>query len=258
LITSIEADYVLSNCTPHVTFEKLLSEYNLAESKNDDISGFFKRIRNINYESGVIKINLAVSRLPDFTADPNISPNKPMPHHGCTIHFNCENMNLIDSAYQDAKYRNLPSTKPMIEMVIPSSMDPTLAPKGSHVILLFCQYYPKAKDPVLDATLKQEFALSVYNTIEQYAPGFKQSIIGQDILSPTDLENIIGLTGGNIFHGAMTLNQLFINRPVGNYGSYNTPIDGLYLAGSGSHPGGGVMGSPGRLSALLCLNKLNS
>jgi phytoene dehydrogenase-like protein len=253
----IEADYVFSNCTPHVTFNRLLSDYNLLGSKNEKTSAFFKRIKNIDYESGVIKINLAVSRLPSFKADPNTSCNSPMPHHGCTIHFNCENMGLIDSAFQDAKYRRIPSKKPMIEMVIPSSLDPTLAPKGAHVILLFCQFYPKAIDE-LDGHLKQEFAQNVYNTIEQYAPGFKESIIGEDILSPTDLENIIGLTGGNIFHGAMSLNQLFINRPTGDYGSYNTPINGLYLAGSGAHPGGGVMGSPGRLSALLCLDKLNA
>ncbi|CAF0707112.1 unnamed protein product [Brachionus calyciflorus] len=250
----IESDYILSNCTPKVTFEKFLNEYNLEKSDDKKVSNFFKRIKNINYESATMKINLAVNQLPNFTADPNLRGNTPMPHHQSTIHINCENMQLIDDAYTEAKSLNRPSQTPMIEMVIPSSLDPTLAPKGSHVILLFCQYFPI--DRLNNSETKEKYAQIVFDSIEKYAPGFKKSIIGKDILAPYDLEQIFGLTGGNIFHGAMPLSQLFINRPVSGWSSYKTPITNLYLAGSGAHPGGGVMGSAGRLAALECLTNL--
>ena len=239
------------------TTTRIRKKTKLDKSEDMETQAFFKRIENIKYDSGVMKINLAVSKLPNFLADPNVFHDKPMPHHQCTIHINCENMNLIDEGYQDAKIRNIPSRTPMIEMVIPSSLDPTLAPKGAHVILLFCQYFPIMSEK-LDTTAKEAFVNAVINSIEKYAPGFRDSIIGKDVLSPLDLENIFGLTGGNIFHGAMSLNQLYINRPVSGWCTYNTPIDGLYMAGSSAHPGGGVMGSPGRLAALKCFEKIKN
>jgi phytoene dehydrogenase-like protein len=239
----IESEYVLSNATPHVTFRKLMENFKLEEHENEDISKFFKRIGNINYESGTMKINLAVDKLPNFIADPNIKDNTPMPHHQTTIHINSENMKIIDDAYNELKIFKRPSSKPMIEMVIPSVLDPTLAPRDSHVILLFCQYFPMNK--ALNSNYKEDYANIVFDSIEKYAPGFKKSIIGKDILTPFDLENEFGLTGGNIFHGAMPLNQLFISRPVNEYCTYTTPIENLYLAGSGSHPGGNHL--------LLCL-----
>lgn len=251
----IEAEYVLSNCTPHVTFERLLDNYKLAEHENKQISNYFRRMKNLNYESGTMKINLAVDRVPNFKADPNTGDNRPMPHHRATIHINCENMKILDEAYQEAKLKNVPSSKPMIEMVIPSSLDPTISPKGSHVILLFCQYFPM--DRMNNAVSKQKYAQLVFDSIEQYAPGFKNSIIGMDILTPFDLENVFGLTGGNIFHGTVSLDQLYINRPASGWSNYSTPIENLYLAGSGAHPGGGVMGSAGRLAALECISKIN-
>lgn len=252
----IESDFVLSNCTPKVTFLDLLKKYNLNKHEDKEVSNFFKRIQNINYESGTMKINLAVNKLPNFLADPNQKDHSsPMPHHRCTIHINCENMKLIDDAFNEAKNLNKASTTPMIEMVIPSTLDPTLAPKGSHVVLLFCQYFPIDRET--NEVSKEKYAKLVFDSIEKYAPGFTNSIIGKDILTPFDLENVFGLTGGNIFHGAMPLNQLFFNRPVSGWCSYKTPIENLYLAGSGAHPGGGVMGSAGRLAALECLSVLN-
>lgn len=253
--TFIESDCIFSNCTPRITFEKFLKSYNLEKSQDNQVAKFIKRIKNINYESGTMKINLAVNKLPNFTADPNLFDNKPMPHHQCTIHFNCENMQLLDEAFLQAKQFNRPSETPMIEMVIPSSLDPTLAPKGSHVVLLFCQYFPIDRKTNVES--RKKYADIVLNSIEKYAPGFKDSIIGIDILTPLDLEKTFGLTGGNIFHGAMPLNQLFINRPVSGWSSYKTPIKNLYLAGSGAHPGGGVMGAPGRLAALEFLSNIN-
>ncbi len=141
--------------------------------------------------------------------------------------------------------------------VIPSSLDPTLAPKGHHVVLLFCQYFPMNRSVSSD-NYKEQYAKLVFDSIEKYAPGFSNSIVGKDVLTPADLESTFELTGGNIFHGAMPLNQLFINRPVAQYSTYSTPIDNLYLAGSGAHPGGGVMGGPGRLGALEALKKINA
>ena len=223
----IESSFVLSNCTPHVTFNRLLDKYKLKKHSNENVSKFFKRIDKINYESGTMKINLAVNKLPNFKADPNTSENIQMPHHQCTIHINCENMNIINDAYTSLKLTNKPSNRPVIEMVIPSSLDPTIAPKNSHVILLFCQYFPM--DKLTNEITKEQYANLIFDSIENYAPGFKQSIIGKDILAPYDLETQFGLTGGNIFHGAMPLSQLFINRPVSEWQTYNTPIENLYL-----------------------------
>lgn len=251
----IQSDYVLSNCTPETTFNQFLRKYNLKKHQDLEVANFFKRIDNIDYESGTMKINLAVNKLPNFKADPNVNENTLMPHHRCTIHINCENMKLIDDAYIEAKHLNKASSTPMIEMVIPSSLDPTLAPKGSHVILLFCQYFPI--DRQTNDITKEKYAKLVFDSIEKYAPGFTNSIIGKDILAPFDLEKVFGLTGGNIFHGAMPLSQLFINRPVSGWSSYKNPIKNLYLAGSGAHPGGGVMGSAGRLAALECLSSIS-
>lgn len=249
----IECKHVLSNCTPHVTFNKLLGKYNLAQDADKRVSNFFKRVQNLNYDSGTMKINLAVRGLPNFKADPSTG-DAPMPHHRCTIHVNCENMQLLDEAYKDAALQNRASRKPMIEMVIPSSLDRTLAPSGHHVILLFCQYFPIDRET--NHITKEKYADTVLDSIEDYAPGFKSSIVGRDILAPYDLENIFGLTGGNIFHGSMSLDQFYINRPASGWSNYSTPISGLYLAGSGAHPGGGVMGSPGRLAALECISRL--
>lgn len=251
----IESDYVLSNCTPRVTFEKFLKSYNLRDHEDNSISNFFKRVEKINYDSGSMKINLAVKKLPNFIADPNMNGDSvPMPHHRGTIHLNTESMQLLDTAYNETKLSNKPSSKPMIEMTIPSSLDPTLAPKDHHVVLLFCQYFPMDRENPDQS--RDKYANIVFDSIEKYAPGFKDSIIGKDILTPYDLENIFGLTGGNIFHGSISLSQLFINRPVSNWSAYRTPIKNLYLAGSGAHPGGGVMGSAGRLAALECLNSM--
>jgi phytoene dehydrogenase-like protein len=253
----IEADFVLSNCTPHVTFTNLLDSYKLDKHVNENIAAFFKRVTNIDYESGTMKINLAVTRLPNFSADPTVDETKPMPHHRCTIHINCENVAILEEAYKDARVLGRGSRKPMIEMVIPSALDPTLAPPGCHVVLLFCQYFPI--DRQTNETTRQLYAQTVLDAIETYAPGFKSSIVGAaDILTPLDLERTFGLTGGNIFHGAMPLNQLFISRPVVGWSTYGTPVENLYLAGSGAHPGGGVMGSAGRLAALECLTKMKS
>ncbi|XP_067657317.1 pyridine nucleotide-disulfide oxidoreductase domain-containing protein 2-like [Haliotis asinina] len=245
--TEIRSKVVLSNATPSVTFLDLVGSATLPDH-------LAAQLKHLDVRSPVTKINVAVDRLPDFQADPNTHGNSVMPHHRCTIHINCEDSRLITDAYLQCQAGELPAC-PLIEMVIPSSLDPTLAPPGSHVVLLFTQYtpYTLAGGQPWDNTTRNRYADIVFDSIEKYAPGFKNSVIGRDILTPPDLEEIFGLTGGNIFHGTMSLDQLYLSRPIPALCNYRCPIRGLYLCGSGAHPGGGVMGSPGRLAAQAVL-----
>ncbi|KAG7164129.1 Pyridine nucleotide-disulfide oxidoreductase domain-containing protein 2-like [Homarus americanus] len=194
---------------------------------------------------------VAVKSLPDFKANPNNRKDTVMPHHRCTIHLNCEKTQLLEEAFRQASAGLIPDN-PMIEMTLPSSCDPTLAPPGCHVALFFTQYVPytRADGRSWNEETKTEYGNKIFNIVEEYAPGFKESIIGYEVLPPPELERVFGLTGGNIFHGSMSLDQLFISRPSPTQPSPFTPIDGLLLCGSGAHPGGGVMGAPGRLAAL--------
>ena len=183
---------------------------------------------------------MATKAIPNFTADPNTTESGVMPHHFTTIHLNTETMGQLQKAYTDAMLGKA-SERPMIEMTVPSSLDSTLAPKGCHVVQLFTQFAPY-KMP--EGFTKEDYAKRCFDQIEEYAPGFKSSIVGYEVLCPADIEREFGLTGGNIFHGAMSLDQLYFSRtPV------RAPVKGLYLCGSGSHPGGGVMGAPGQLAA---------
>jgi len=262
----IKAKIVLSNATPEVTFNKLI--------KGSDKERFIDErtqasIDSIDYKSPVTKINVAVDKIPNFLAKPNLKGKERecMPHHQCTIHLNCENLDLVHEGYLQAETKGFYSDTPMIEMSIASSLDKTLTPgdknnEGHHCISLFTQYTPiKLKDPKTGELKKwtkqdkQNYTDKIFNVVESYAPGFKNSVIGYDTLTPQDLEDTIGLTGGNIFHGSMGLDQLFLARPTGKFTGCVTPIEGLYLAGSGAHPGGGVMGSCGRLAAEYALRK---
>ncbi|XP_039630524.1 pyridine nucleotide-disulfide oxidoreductase domain-containing protein 2 isoform X1 [Polypterus senegalus] len=246
--TEVHSKVVLSNATPHVTFRELTPQNFLPPE-------FTKAVSQIDYCSPVTKINVAVDKLPNFRAVPNCPKEKPGPHHQCSIHLNCENIDVLEKAYQDVT-KNLPSGRPVIEMCIPSSLDPTLAPPGCHVISLFTQYTPYLLHGERHWTEEDRnaYADTVFDSIEQYAPGFKRSVVGREVLTPQDLESIFGLTGGNIFHGAMSLDQLYFSRPLTLYSNYRSPVKGLYLCGSGSHPGGGVMGSSGRNAACTVIS----
>ncbi|CAB3365815.1 Hypothetical predicted protein [Cloeon dipterum] len=240
-----KAKLVLSNATPEVTFMRLLPKAALDEE-------FRMAVQSIDYESPVTKINVAVKELPNFLADPTRDQGVAGPHHQTTIHLNCESTDLLQNAYSDAR-EGLISRRPMLEMVIPSSLDKTIAPPGCHVCLIFSQYTPyHLKDGgVWSEETKDSYAKQVFNNIDEYAPGFSSSIIGFEVLSPPDLEKTFGLTGGNIFHGALSLDQLFTLRVGGGFGpsAPETPVKNLLLCGSGGHPGGGVMGAPGKLAA---------
>ncbi|KAF9678318.1 hypothetical protein SADUNF_Sadunf07G0022500 [Salix dunnii] len=244
--TEVISPIVLSNATPYKTFMELVPNNTLP---ND----FTRALKYSDYSSATTKINLAVDKLPQFQCCKLNHPDAG-PQHVGTIHIGSESMEEIDSACQDA-VNGVPSRRPVIEMTIPSVLDKTISPPGKHVINLFIQYTPyKPSDGSWgDTAYRESFAQKCFSLIEEYAPGFSSSIIGYDMLTPPDLEREFGLTGGNIFHGAMGLDSLFLMRPVKGWSSYRTPLQGLYLCGSGTHPGGGVMGAPGRNAAHVVL-----
>ncbi|XP_071793138.1 pyridine nucleotide-disulfide oxidoreductase domain-containing protein 2-like [Asterias amurensis] len=248
--TEIRSKMVLSNATARITYLNLTPQEALPKE-------FIQDVQAIDYTSPVTKINVALDRLPNFKADPNLASGVPGAHHTSTIHLNCESMDRITASYEPCTRGEI-YHRPMIEMCIPSSLDRTIAPEGCHVATLFTQYTPYhlANGEKWDERKMNEYADMVFDNIEDYCPGFKSSVVGRDILPPPELERIFGLTGGNIFHGAMSLDQIYFGRPVTSAASYRSPVEGLYLCGSGAHPGGGVMGAPGRNAARLASKDL--
>jgi phytoene dehydrogenase-like protein len=227
------APAVASNADAEVTFTKLLDPAVLPED-------FAQAVRRIDYSSASLKINVALTELPDFRAVPGTEAG---PQHRGTIHI-CPDLDYIERAFDDAKYGR-PSGQPILECTIPSVVDPSVAPPGKHLMSMFIQYAPyKLREGHWDK-LKDDFADRCFDLLNEYAPNFKRSVLARQVLTPLDLERTFGLTGGNIFQGAMSLNQLFFCRPVPGFADYRTPIRGLYLCGSAAHPGGGVMGAAG-------------
>ncbi|MGE3385304.1 MAG: phytoene desaturase family protein, partial [Bdellovibrionales bacterium] len=219
---------------PNVTFNKLINESDLP-------ADFVRQVRRINYDSASVKINLALSELPDFTACPGKTVG---PQHRGTIHI-CPNSQYIEEAYADS-VRGVPSRNPILECTIPSSVDSTIAPPGKHVMNIFTQYGPYSlKNGKTWEQEKESYADRCIDILAQYAPNIKNAILHREVLTPVDLEREFNLTGGNLFHGRMTLDQMFNMRPVPGYANYKTPLKGLYMCGSGTHPGGGVMGTSG-------------
>jgi len=235
---AFSTSHVASNVDAHLTFEKMLDPSALP-------GPFLEAVRRIDYSSASMKINLGVRELPDFTC--LLGKSEVGPQHRGTIHIGCT-LDYLERAYDDAKYGQ-PSQRPIVEMTIPTSVDRTIAPPGYHILSLFVQYAPYKLASGNWDDIKEEFADSCVAEIARYAPNVPASIEHRQVLSPLDLERIYGLTGGNIFQGAMPLHQLFNMRPVPGYSDYRTPINGLYLCGSAAHPGGGVIGACGRNAA---------
>ncbi|HEY9397457.1 MAG TPA: NAD(P)/FAD-dependent oxidoreductase, partial [Burkholderiales bacterium] len=182
---------------------------------------------------------------PDFIAQPGTHAQ---PHHSSGIVM-APSLGYMDRAYDDARQFGW-SRAPIVEMLIPSTVDDTLAPEGMHVASLFCQQFnPELPDGRSWDDAREEAADLVIETVDRYAPNFKNSVIARQILSPLDLERTFGLVGGDIFHGALSLDQLYSARPVLGHANYRAPVKGLYLCGSGTHPGGGVTGAPGHNAA---------
>jgi phytoene dehydrogenase-like protein len=234
--TEILAPRVASNADANVTFFRLMDS---GELPNE----FVESLRRIDYNSASLKINVALSELPNFTAYPTQADGSPGPQHRGTIHIS-PTLDYIERAYDDAKYGR-PSESPVLECTLASAVDPTVAPAGKHVMSMFVQYAPtQLKEGTWDE-IKEKFADRCFDVLEQYAPNIKRAVIDRQVLSPLDLERRFALTGGNIFQGAMHLGNLFFLRPVPGYSNYHTPIRGLYLCGAATHPGGGVMGACG-------------
>lgn len=234
---SYRAPIVASNADAHVTFRRLVEPSALPTE-------FLAAVDRISYDSASLKINVALSELPSFLACPGTDPG---PQHRGTIHI-CPDMDYIELAYDDAKYGR-PSARPILDCTIPSVVDDTVAPPGRHLMSIFVQYAPYTLRGTTWDELREPFADRCFALLDEYAPNFSRSVIARQILTPLDLERTFNLTGGNIFQGAMTPSQLFAFRPVPGYAGYRTPIRGLYLCGAATHPGGGVMGIPGRNAA---------
>jgi phytoene dehydrogenase-like protein len=213
---------------------------------------FFQRMQEFKCVSGSFRMNVALSELPSFAALPGKAVQA---HHGSGIIIG-PNLSYMDRAYRDAFERGW-SREPVIEMVIPSTIDSSLAPPGAHVASLFCQHVaPKLPDGRSWDDAREEVADLMTATVDRYAPGFSASVLARRSLSPLDLEREFGLVGGDIFHGALSINQLFSARPMLGYADYRGPIRGLYHCGSGAHPGGGVTGAPGHNAARAILADL--
>jgi phytoene dehydrogenase-like protein len=239
----IKAKVVASNADPNVTFNKLMDNRLLPPA-------FAEAVNRISYDSASLKINVALAELPRFTACPDPMPG---PQHRGTIHI-CPDQDYIERAYDDAKYGR-PSERPILECTIPSVVDPSVAPPGQHLMSMFIQYAPyKLRTGTWDEE-RDRFADRCFDVLNEYAPNFKRSVLARHILTPLDLERTFGLTGGNIFQGAMNLNQLFMLRPVVGHAGYRTPIRGLFLCGAAAHPGGGVIGAAGWNAAREILGK---
>ncbi len=238
------AKTVASSVDCRLTFERFLDPAELPPE-------FLAEIRRIDYSSASAKINVALEHLPDFTALPGTQVG---PQHRGTVHL-CPDQDFIERAYDDAKYGE-PSREPVVECTIPSAVDDTVAPPGKHLMSMFVQYAPYApKSAPWSSATKDAFADTCFDVVERYAPGFKNSVIDRQVLTPPDIENIFALTGGNIFQGAMTLDHLFMFRPAPGYAGYRMPVEGLFLCGSAAHPGGGVMGAAGLNAAREMLKR---
>jgi phytoene dehydrogenase-like protein len=236
---------LVANVNLKLLYTRLLSPSSLPPE-------FLKRMRAFKCASGSFRMNVALSELPSFTVLPGRTAQ---PHHGAGIIIG-PSLSYMDQAFRDAKETGW-SREPVIEMVIPSTLDSSLAPPGGHVASLFCQHVaPELPNGRSWDDAREEVADLILQTVDRYAPGFSASVIARQSLSPLDLEREFGLVGGDIFHGALSLNQLFSARPMLGYADYRGPIQGLYHCGSGAHPGGGVTGAPGHNAAKAILSDL--
>ena len=234
--TEFGARMIASNLDPQRTFLQLMNPADLP-------ADFLEGIRRFRSEGTSLKMNLALDGVPEFIG----FPEGPGPQHKATMHL-CPSIEYVERAWDDAKYGR-PSRSPLIEMTMPTMYDPSLAPAGKHIMGIFLQYAPYTLKGTNWDVEREPYADRVLDVIEQYCPNIKKIVVERQTLTPLDLERRFGLTGGNIFHGEMSLDQMFVMRPLAGWAKYRTPVSGLYLCGSGAHPGGGVMGAPGHNAA---------
>jgi phytoene dehydrogenase-like protein len=241
----IYGNVISSSVDPRLTFIKFIDENQLPGE-------FLEDVRRYKFRGSSGKVNIALDALPDFKCLPG-----PGAHLRGAISIS-PSVEYMERAYDDAKYGNF-SRRPYIDMVIPSLTDPSVAPPGKHVMSCFVQYAPYKLRPGLNWDDQREaFGNTVIDTISEYAPNLKNIILNKQVLTPLDLERDFGLSEGNIFQGELSLEQLFFLRPVPGYARFRTPIKNLYMCGSATHPGGGIMGAPGRLAALEILKDVKT
>jgi phytoene dehydrogenase-like protein len=238
--TTVRARYVVSNLNPKLLYTRLIAADALPKSFRD-------RIEKYRNGSGTFRMNVALATLPSFTALPGNGD------HLTSGIILGPSLGYMDRAWQDARQHGW-SREPVVEVLIPSTLDDSLSPAGQHVASLFCQHVaPQLPNGMSWDDKRDEVADLMIATVDRYAPGFAASVTGRQILSPLDLEREFGLIGGDIFHGALTLNQLFSARPMLGHADYRGPLKGLYHCGAGAHPGGGVTGAPGYNAAQTVL-----
>jgi phytoene dehydrogenase-like protein len=237
----IPAKLVVSGADPRRTFLELVGEKHLPGE-------FVESIRQFRFRGASAKVNLALGELPDFTCLPG-----PGAHLRGAISIS-PSVAYLERAYDDAKYGE-PSRQPYMDIVIPSLLDPQMAPPGKHVMSIFVQYAPYQVNGGWTDARREALGDTVVDTLSQYAPNLKQATLHRQVITPADIERSLGLAEGNIFQGELTLQQMFFLRPVPAWARYRTPLAGLYQCGAGTHPGGGVMGASGRNAAMQILGK---
>ncbi|MGB3562018.1 MAG: NAD(P)/FAD-dependent oxidoreductase, partial [Thermoanaerobaculia bacterium] len=236
----IEASMVISGCDPRLTFMGFVGEEHLD-------ADFVGRIKQYKFRGSSGKVNLAVDRLPQFRdregseflrGDVAIAPS----------------IDYLERAYDEAKYGSF-SRRPYINVVIPTLMDPSVAPPGKHIISMFVQYAPYniKEGPEKWPEKREAFGDTVVETLAEYCPGLEESILHRQVITPWDMEQEFGLSEGNIFQGELSLEQLLFQRPAAGWSRYRTPVKSLWMCGSGTHPGGGIMGASGQLAAKAIL-----
>src|SRR5262249_55901662 len=232
--TALPARAGVSNRNPRLLYGRLIDSAALP-------SGFRQDMARYRCGSGTFRMNVALSELPDFTALPG---REPAEHHGAGI-IMAPSLAYMERAYFDARTVGW-SRRPIVEMVIASTLDDSLAPPGQHVASLFCQHVaPELPDGSSWDDHRDKVADLMISTVDGYAPNFRRSVLGRQVFTPLDLERTFGLVGGDIFHGTLDLGQLFSARPLGRYADYRGPIRGLYICGARTHPRGGLTGAAG-------------
>ncbi len=237
--TELTAKVVVSSLDPNLTFLKLLDPRELPD---DLVQG----VRQFRFRGSSGKVNLALSELPNFTCMPGRGP-----HLRGAISIS-PSIDYLERAYDDAKYGEF-SRRPYMDVIIPSMIDPNMAPPGRHVMSCFVQYAPYQLNGGWNDAKREAFGDAVVDTLAEYAPNLKSAILHRQVVTPKDIEDMVGLTEGNIFQGELALQQLFFLRPVPQWAKYRTPVKQFYQCGSGTHPGGGIMGASGRLAAVEIL-----